>query len=186
MKDFVVELLKNNLPAHLYYHNVEHTMYVVDKVVEIAKNENCTTKEIELLYAAACWHDAGYINTFKGHEEESCKLAKQYLLKHEFSNNDIDTICKIIMATKLNSIPQNKLDEIIVDADLEYLGTENASIFANNLFKELKYLNPLLEEKEWNNMQISFLKKHTYHTKYCKEKKSVFKEAYLQYLITNA
>lgn len=186
MKDFVAELLKNNLPVHLYYHNVMHTMYVVEKVVEIAQHENCTNKEIELLFTAACWHDTGYINTYKGHEEESCKLAKQYLPKYEFTNNDIDTICKIIMATKLNNIPKSKLEEIIADADLEYLGTNNAATLANSLFKELKYLNPLLDEKEWHNMQISFLKKHKYYTKYCKENKEILKEAYLQYLISNA
>jgi uncharacterized protein len=186
MKEFVSVFLKNNLPAHLYYHNVAHTMYVVEKVVVIAQYENCTTKEIELLFAAACWHDSGYINVYSGHEEESCILARQYLPLYKFTLNDIDTICKIIMATKLSSIPQNKLEEIIVDADLEYLGTENASVFANNLFRELNHINPLLEEKEWNKIQIAFLQKHHYFTNYCQEKNDPSKQVYLQNLKYNS
>jgi predicted metal-dependent HD superfamily phosphohydrolase len=186
MKDFVMELLKNNLPVHLCYHNVAHTMYVADKVIEIAQHENCSTKEIELLFAAACWHDTGFINVYNGHEEESCIIARQYLPLYQFTNDDINIICKIIMATKQLQTPQNKLEEIIADADLEYLGTQNANTFAHNLFRELKYLNPLLEEKEWNKLQIYFLEKHQYHTAYCKKNKEPLKEAYLQYLISTA
>ena len=73
---FVSDLLKSKLPANYYYHNVEHTLYVLQKVNEIGIQENCNEKELELLSAAALWHDTGYINTYAGHEEESCVLTK--------------------------------------------------------------------------------------------------------------
>lgn len=185
MNDFVISLLKTQIPAGYYYHNYEHTLYVMDKVREIGVQENCTEKEMELLSIAALWHDTGYTNTYTGHEEESCKLARQYLPEFGHTEDDIDTICGMIMATKIPQSPKTKLEEILADADLEYLGTFNAVIMANHLFKELKALNPLLTEAGWNKAEIEFLTEHRYFTAYCKANKEHIKNSYLQGLISN-
>jgi len=182
MKAFMVRLLKDKLPSTYYYHDVEHTLYVVEKTIEIARHENCTEKETTLLYAAALWHDVGYINTYAGHETESCKLVQQYLPGYGFSSDDISSICGMIMATKIPQSPQNKSEAIIADADLEYLGTEHAAIMADNLFRELSSLNPGLTEAQWNRQQINFLKDHQYFTGFCKEKREPVKAAYLKEL----
>ena len=183
MNDFVIGLLKNKIPLSYYYHNYEHTLYVVNKVEEIGMHENCSAKELELLSIAALWHDTGYINTYKGHEEESCKLARQYLPGYYYSTDDINTICAMIMATKIPQSPQTKPEEILADADLEYLGGGNAALLANNLFKELNALNPLLTEADWNKTEINFLTEHRYFTGYCKANKEHIKQAYLKRLI---
>lgn len=185
MNDFVINLLKNKIPASYYYHNHEHTLYVIDKVIEIGEQEHCSAKELELLSAAALWHDTGYINAYQIHEEKSCVLARQYLPGYGYTTDDIDNICGMIMATKIPQSPQNKLEEIIADADLEYLGTSNAAIFANHLFKELNALNPLLTEEAWNNTEINFLTAHRYFTGYCKANKEHIKQSYLKSLISN-
>ncbi len=185
MKEFVINLLNNNLPLFYYYHNNEHTLYVMDKAVEIGQQENCTEYEIKLLAAAALWHDAGYIHTYARHEEESCTLARQYLPGYGYSTDEINKICGMIMATKIPLSPQNKLEEIIADADLEYLGTERAGINANNLFKELQSLNPALTEEEWNQTQIDFLTDHHYFSNYCKENREHIKQSYLKSLVNN-
>jgi uncharacterized protein len=185
VKDFVINMLEEKLPASYCYHNAEHTLYVMDKVVEIAGQENCTAEEIDLLSTAALWHDAGYINIYDGHEEEGCKLARQYLPEYEYTFNHIEIICGMIMATKMPQSPKTKLEEIIADADLEYLGAEGAAIKANQLFAELKTRDPLLTEEKWNEIQISFLKTHRYFTAYCKQKKEPAKLLYLDSLLNN-
>jgi predicted metal-dependent HD superfamily phosphohydrolase len=183
MNDFVINLLKTKIPANYYYHNYEHTLYVIDKVMEIGKQENCSEKELELLTVAALWHDTGYIKTYAGHEQESCKLARQYLPGYGYTNDDINTICAMIMATKIPQSPQNKPEEIIADADMEYLGTNHTAALANHLFKELNALNPFLTEEEWNKTEIDFLTAHHYFTGYCKVNKEPTKQAYLKSLI---
>lgn len=183
MQDFVISLLKNKIPPAYFYHNYEHTLYVVDKAVEIGQHENCTPKEMELLTAAAMWHDTGHINTYAGHEEESCTLAKQYLPGYQFSAGDINSICGMIMATKIPQSPQNKLEEILADADLEYLGTKDAGKKVDDLFKELQHLNPSLTKADWNKTQISFLQNHHYFTGFCKENREPVKAAYLSKLL---
>ena len=181
--NFVTNLLKTKISASYYYHNYEHTLYVINKVIEIGEQENCTIKELELLRIAALWHDTGYIITYNGHEEESCKLARRHLTGYGYSSDDINAICAMIMATKIPQLPQNKLQQIIADADLEYLGTNNAAEYATNLFKELNAINSLLTKQDWNKIEIEFLTAHHYFTGYCKANKEPIKQAYLKSLI---
>jgi uncharacterized protein len=185
MNDFVINLLKTRIPADYYYHNYEHTIYVMEKAVEIGKEEQCTSKELELLAVAALWHDTGYINIYKGHEEESCVLAKQYLPGYDYADDDIEKICGMIMATKIPQSPQTKIETIIADADMEYLGTKKAAELANNLFKELNALNPLITREAWNRTEIDFLTTHHYFTRFCKENRQHNKQSYLRSLINN-
>jgi putative nucleotidyltransferase with HDIG domain len=184
MKEFVISLLKKHLSEFYYYHNYKHTLYVMDVAAEISREEGCTEAEMELIATAALWHDTGYTKTYKNHEEESCNLASQYLPEYGFSEEDINKICALIMATKIPQSPKNKLEEILADADLEYLGTESFDNTAEDLYRELKYVNPALTEEKWNHVQIAFLKKHQYFTRFCKENKEPVKQDYLNKLIS--
>lgn len=186
MVPFVSALLKENLPGTYYFHCQEHTLYVYENVKEIGKKEQCSEKEIDLLCAAALWHDAGYINVYAGHEEESCRLAKIHLPGFGYAADEIAIITRIIMATKIPQSPRSKLQKIIADADLAYLGTDEAANQAENLFKELHHLNPSLTKEQWNEKQISFLQQHRYFTGYCREKKEPVKQLYLEKLITKS
>ncbi len=178
MQQFVIDMLKAKLPLNYYYHNYEHTLYVQKKVNEIGKQENCTQRELELLTVAALWHDTGYIETYAGHEEVSCLLAKKYLPLYGYSKKDIDIILGMIMATKILQTPKNRLEEIMADADLEYLGTKDAGEIAHLLFKELQSLNPSLTAASYNTLQIKFLNTHHYFTTYCKINKDPIRNAY--------
>lgn len=184
MKEFVVDLLKNKLPPFYYYHCLDHTLYVTEKVNEIAKEEHCTGEEIDLLNAAALWHDTGFINSYNHHEEESCAIAKYYLPQYDYSEKEIEVICGMIMATKLPQQPKTKLEEIIADADLEYLGTDDAASKAELLYKEWLHLNPFLTKEDWNKKQVAFLENHHYFTNYCKKNSEPSKNAYLTKLLS--
>jgi len=186
MQEFVINLLKNNLPEKYYYHNPEHTLYVQEKVVEIGSHEQCTDEELQLLGTAALWHDTGYIKMYGNHEEQSCLLARKYLPEYGYSAIDIDLICGMIMATKIPQMPKTKLEEIIADADLEYLGTEYFEVKAESLFHEMQSMNPTLTPAKWTQMQISFIRNHHYYTRYCKENKEPVKQFLLDKLIHSA
>ncbi len=186
MEDFVISLLKENLPASYFYHNPEHTLYVMKNVIEIGRSENCSEAELELLNTAALWHDTGYVQTYANHEEVSCELARQYLPEYGYSATDIDKVCGMIMATKIPQMPTTKLEEIIADADLEYLGTTSFENKGGDLFRELRFVNPSMTVEKWNQTQISFLQKHHYFTRFCIENKEPVKQDFLKKLIKNS
>jgi uncharacterized protein len=182
---FVMDLLKQKIPAEYHYHNYLHTQYIFEKAAEIGKAEHCSPENIELLKMAALWHDVGYINIYEGHEEEGCKLVKHYFPKFGVGEKDTEKVCGMIMATKFPQSPKNKLEEIIADADLEYLGTKNARSIADQLYLELKHRDPSLTPEEWNKTQISFINNHHYFTDYCKQHCEPVKQDYLNGLLHN-
>ena len=183
MKNFVISLLKHNLPENYYYHNYKHTLYVIDRALEIGSNEGCTQEELELIETAALWHDTGYIRTYKNHEEESCLLAREHLPGFGYSPAYVEKVCSMIMATRIPQLPQNKLEEILADADLEYLGSDSFISKADELFREMQSINPKLTLDKWNEMQIAFLQNHHYFTNFCKQHKEAVKQQHLQQLL---
>ncbi|MGB1307584.1 MAG: HD domain-containing protein [Oceanihabitans sp.] len=180
---YIVNILETKLPKHLTYHNTKHTLYVLEKAVYIAAKENINKSDLFLLKTAALLHDIGFINTNINHEEESCKIAKAILKKFSFSENEIEQICSMIMATKIPQKPKTILEKILADADLEYLATNAFKTVSNTLYKEFKHFTPTLSIAQWNTIQINFIKNHEFHTKYCKHYKEHRKLKNLQTLL---
>ena len=88
----------------------------------------------------------------------------------------------MIMATQIPQTPNTKLEEIIADADLEYLGTGLAETVSERLYQELLHLNPDMTVEAWNKIQVDFLQKHRYFTGFCRKHKEPVKQAYLSKL----
>lgn len=163
--------LDENLPEYLSYHNTAHTLYVLEKAIHIGKKEKITHNDLELIKVAALFHDIGFVKSHIEHEKESCIIAESFLHNYGYSTKDINSICGMIMATKIPQKPKSLLEKIVADADLEYLGTSKYLTISQSLFKELKFFNRELTHNEWCQIQIDFFKNHKYHTTYCKHYK---------------
>ena len=162
---FILEKLKNELPACLSYHSVYHVKDVYAAAAHLAGKEGLTPYETQLLLTAAWYHDSGFIKGAKDHEEESCRIAREALPGFGYNDAEITLICGMIMATKIPQSPHNHLEEILADADLDYLGRIDFYIISDKLFVELKASGVLTFEEEWNLSQIQFLENHRYFTK---------------------
>ncbi|MCB0698516.1 MAG: HD domain-containing protein [Chitinophagales bacterium] len=165
VKRFLLAKLKKELPQHLSYHSVEHVKDVINSCKQIAKHENVKGLELKLLLTAALFHDSGFLVNSKNHEQLSCDIARQYLPLYDYDNEQIERICGMIMATKVPQKPHNHLEEIICDADLDYLGREDFFTIGDKLFDELCVYGILNTEDEWNELQVKFLEAHNYFTK---------------------
>ncbi len=176
------KILEDKLPPHLSYHSVDHTKYVIEKTEYIAIKEGVSKKNRFLLKIAALFHDTGFISTYDGHEKKSCSIARRELKKLDFSKKDIDTICGMIMATKIPQQPKTPLENILADADLEYLATNMFLETGNLLYKELKHFNKKLTLKKWNKIQVAFISEHQFKTKYCRQYKERWKQKNLAYI----
>lgn len=181
----VVKQLNEQLPAHLTYHDTAHTLYVLEKAIDIAKKEKVKENELELVKVAALYHDIGFVKSQKDHEKVGCAIAQQQLNEYGFNRAEIETICGMIRATKIPQQPKNHLEAILADADLEYLATSKFEVISEKLYQELKHDNKDLTRDQWNQIQIDFIKKHKFHTPYCKHYKSFRKHKNLERLMTN-
>lgn len=177
-QQYIFRLL-DTLPSILTYHGKHHTLDVLGVVRALCRRESIAEHQAQLLETAAAFHDAGFLMTYKNHEEKSCELAKEILPKFDFSNFDIDMVCNMIMATKIPQSPKNKLEQILCDADLDYLGRGDFGKIAATLFEEMKNFNLLNDENEWNNIQIRFLQSHQYFTATSRRMRSPRKQRHL-------
>jgi predicted metal-dependent HD superfamily phosphohydrolase len=155
------------LPQYLTYHNLGHTAYVLDQAIFLARQSHVSEQEVELLKLAALFHDTGFIDNPKDHEEKGCKIAESYL-SQDYGRDQLEEIYGMILATKIPQNPKTHLENILADADLEYLGTELFDQVGQTLFQELKHFNPDFTEQAWDELQLVFMQKHHYHTDFCR------------------
>ncbi len=171
VKNYVFDLFKNSLPQQVVYHNQNHTLQVVKAVNEIALAENISGEDLEILLLAAWFHDLGFTKELENHEEISKKIVAEYLSKRGFSKEKISKTQSVINATIMPQNPTNKLDEIICDADLYHLGTNDFDKKSKLLRLEHEKLSgKKLSDIEWLQENEQFLSDHKYFTNYAFEK----------------
>jgi len=158
--EFILDKLERELPPDLYYHNAVHTRDVHSAAKRIGEGEHISDHDMKLVLTAACYHDSGFLRVAKGHETESCEIARQALPGFGYSAEEIEKICGMIMATRIPQSPKTHLEQILADADLDYLGRDDFYTIGDKMYKELG----LGHRDEWNEMQLKFLERHTYFT----------------------
>ncbi|MEM9990354.1 MAG: HD domain-containing protein, partial [Bacteroidota bacterium] len=178
-KAYILGRLKNGLSDKLTYHSLYHTLDVLQVSTELCTLENINAYETNLLKTAALYHDTGFLVSSRNHEQLSCGIARHMLPKFKYSSSEIERICGMIMATKIPQSPQNKLEEILCDADLDYLGRADFERIGATLFEELKTQQVLDNLLDWNKIQIRFLEAHTFFTITNQQRRSPTKHAHL-------
>ena len=173
----VLDFLQENLSKDLHYHNYCHTIDVVNQTELIGIGEGVSDEHLLLLKTAALFHDAGHTIQSPNHEHYSTVIAREWLPKYSYSQNQIDTICEIIMATQLPPEPKNLLEKIICDSDLDYLGRADFIPGSNLLFEELKAQGIISDLNEWNKLQVKFLSAHQFFTDTSKRLREVNKQS---------
>ena len=176
IQELILDKLEKELPEYLFYHNVKHTVDVVTEVELIGWAEGCSDEEILLLKTAGLFHDAGHTVAYDNHEFYGAELARQMLPEYNYTPDQIDRICSIIMATKMPPKPADLLEEIICDSDLDYLGRSDFIPVSNTLFEELKAQNKMKELNDWNKIQVNFISGHQYFTRTARSLREVNKQ----------
>lgn len=180
VEEFVLSKLEEGLPDNLYYHNVKHTIDVVTQVELIGRSEGVSDEDMLILKTAALFHDMGHLVNYDTHEEEGVRLARKILPKYQYNEQQIEKISKLILTTQMPPEPKNLLEEVMCDADLDYLGRADFVPVSINLYKELHERNKIDSILEWNKMQIQFIKKHQYFTKTAQKLREVNKNKQLE------
>ena len=164
IKQPILSRLEKELDPRLGYHNITHTLDVLEQAEVLAKQENVTDKhDLLLLKTAAVFHDSGFLFVYKNHEEKGCEIASESLI-NVFSEGDIKKVCGMIMATKIPQTPNTLLEQIICDADLDYLGRNDFEPISRNLYNEFIIFKIIPEEIIWDHIQIKFFESHHYFT----------------------
>lgn len=180
LQEIILDKLEKELPEYLYYHNVKHTIDVVTEVELIGWAEGVSEEDVLLLKTAALFHDAGHTIGYDGHEEFGCDLARKYLPGYNFSEKQIDKVCELILATQIPPKPNNLLEKIMCDSDLDYLGRSDFIPVSNSLYEELSEQGKIGSINDWNKLQIKFITGHQYFTETAQNLREVNKQKQIE------
>jgi len=176
---FLISQLETGLPSYLTYHDAQHTKNVIAAAEHLAAAENVTGDDLILLKTGALFHDAGFLQSHEEHEELSCKLARKYLPEYDYSAAQIETVCTMILATRLPQSASDRLSRLLCDADLYYLGANDYPEYAEKLFKEFKKFGMVKTQTEWELRQAEFLSTHHFFTSTAIKERDATKQKHL-------
>lgn len=177
-ESYVFNLFKDKLSPDYIYHNFNHTLRVVNNVKLIASQEGIGGEDYEVLVLAAWLHDTGYVISDNEHEEESCKLAAEFLRGNNYPEDKINLVESLIRITKLGVEPQTHLEKIIKDADCSHFADKNYCNLSELLRAEWKLThNKEFTDEEWATVNRHVLSvKHRFFTDYAQQNLQPLKE----------
>jgi predicted metal-dependent HD superfamily phosphohydrolase len=176
----IMKVLKKGLDIRLHYHGIQHTLDVVKAVERYALMEGVTDEGLFILKSAATYHDAGFVEKYDHNEPVGARMAEEILPQYGYTQDDIDKIKELIYVTQIPHQPKSLLEEIICDADLDYLGRDDFHEIADRLRRELKEHGKINSDRAWDEMQVKFLTMHKYFTATAKASREAKKQKNLE------
>jgi len=175
LEEEVLARLEKELDPVLTYHSARHTRDVMASTMRLAQAEGVSEEDSHLLKVAALLHDAGFLRSFDSHEKHGATLAQEMLPGYGYNANQVNTIARLILATQVPQRPQDHLEHIICDADLDYLGRPDFFEVGGRLYREFLARNIVADFCEWDQIQVKFIRQHTYFTRTARETRSARK-----------
>ena len=176
-EDFVSHLFETKLSTINFYHNIDHTKRVVERITQLADWEGCSVDEQTTLQLVAWFHDTGFVEKDEGHEEVSARIAADFLKSHKVSNDEIELIKNLILVSRKDSIPNTKLEKITKDADCSHVASDYYFDVSDLLRQEFSLKrNTTFTDLEWLEGNKSFFEMQQFYTNSAKLKWQPFKE----------
>ncbi|MEP0711865.1 HD domain-containing protein [Algoriphagus sp.] len=178
------KMFAERLNPNVCYHNLAHTLSIVEKVREIGLYYQLDRAEMEDLFFAGWLHDVGYWNGVAlDHEERGAAFARNFLVDYGLNEGRIERICQAILSTKVPQQPKTLLEKIIGDADLYHLSSDQCYLQTLLLKREFEQLNDKkVDLLDWLKNSERFMMGHHYHTDYALQFFAPGKEENLNYL----
>src|SRR5215213_6812254 len=105
-RNYVTDIYTHQLKPEFVFHNIEHTEDVVEACSYMADYYKLTEEDRLVLMLAAWFHDTGYTKgDGTGHEEESVRIATDFLHSHTADPATIQRVSSAIQATRMPQSP---------------------------------------------------------------------------------
>lgn len=151
-------------PGTFHFHTRDHIRQIFNQSELLCRAENIVEEDSLLTLSASLLIYAGLSDSYEHFENKSVDIAREILPEINYSEKQIDTICNLILATKRPFDPQNKMESILIDAKMEYLGRPDFSRIIKLLYLELKSNEREIPMQKLIKEQITILKDFRYYT----------------------
>jgi len=179
--DYVIRFLEEKLPESMVFHTIDHAKYVVEKSEIIGRKSGLTEDELNLVKLCAWFHDVGYAINPEEHEEESVKIASEFLKSQGVDDQVIKKITNCILATRIPQQPTDIMSQVLCDADLMHLTEDDYFERLDKMRKEWANLSgEKISKRRFHKMSKKFFQRHRYHTDFAKTELQPKKDKNLQ------
>jgi predicted metal-dependent HD superfamily phosphohydrolase len=167
IEKFVVHALSGAHERIWPFHNIHHVRLVARKCQELAHIYKLHQTQEDELIIAAWFHDIGYMFGSEAHESMSSTICQRFLRVYDWDPASAQKIGLLILATRYPSHPMTLQQQILCDADLYHLASEQYTQWANKLYKEInEQRGETMSKRDWLKTNINFVRCHTYFTDY--------------------
>jgi len=167
VEKYTLRYYEENFSSSHSYHSIEHTQLVVSVASKISDFEGLDKRNTDIVIVAAWFHDIGHAVSINNHEDESCKIARQFLVSNKVDEEFILAVEACIYSTKQGAQIMSLNDKILNDADLAHTGLPNFMEISNLYRKELGNLaDKKITKLEYWKKTLVFLKETKFQTEY--------------------
>lgn len=164
LEEMVFGDLLSALPAYLHFHDLVHARKVYSQSFLLCRSEEIEQEDRLLVRTAAMMMFTGLTQTFSNFENRSAVICREVLPDFSYSEIQIDQICNLILATKLPFEPKNRLEGILIDTRMEYLGRPDYPEQIKKQFKELQEAGIKINGQQFKKQQLELLYEFRFFT----------------------
>jgi class 3 adenylate cyclase len=164
LEEQVFEEIINKLPDTMHFHRPEYARRVYNQSYLLCRSEEVDQEGRLLARTAALMLFTGLSQDYYNFENRSAVICRDILPGFSYSERQIDQICNLILSTKIPFQPNNRLEKILIDARMEYIGRPDYTEQLNLLFKELKAAGSKINGQQFKKQQQELLYEFRFYT----------------------
>jgi len=164
LEEKVFDDVLKKLPESLHFHRLEYAKRVYNQSFLLCRSEEIEQEDRLLVRTAALMLFTGLTQDYHNFENRSAVISREILPDFSYSDSQIDQICNLIMATKIPFNPNNRLEKILIDAKMEYIGRPDYTGQIQLLFQELKEAGSKINGQQFKKQQFELLFEFQYYT----------------------
>jgi class 3 adenylate cyclase len=157
LEEKVFEDILEKHPESLHFHRPEYVKKVYKQSFLLCRSEEIEAEGQLLVRTAALMLFTGLSQNYHNFENRSAVISRDILPGFSYSDNQIDQICNLILATKKPFNPKNRLEKILIDARMEYLGSPDFTSQIQLLYQEMKAAGSKINGQQFKKQQQELL-----------------------------
>ena len=164
LEEKVFEDILSTLPENLHFHGLPYARKVYNQSFLLCRSEEIEQEDRLLVRTAALMLYTGYTQDYHNFQNRSAVISREILPDFKYSDRQIDQICNLILATKRPYNPNNRLEKILIDAKMEFIGRSDYSDRIKLLFRELKENGSKINGQQFKKQQLELLFDFEFYT----------------------
>jgi adenylate cyclase len=164
LEDIVFNDILTKLPESIHFHSLEYARKVYNHSFLLCRSEGIEQEGRLLARTAALMLFTGLTQDYHNFENRSAVISREILPEFSYSEKQVDQICNLILATKIPFKPNNRLEKILIDARMDYIGWPSYTKVIKDLFKELTAAGSNINGQQFKKQQQELLFNFEFYT----------------------